>query len=119
MSDVQKIKLCEHNVCTGCMACKQKCKNDAIGIIYDKGFAYPLIDETKCVECGLCIRSCPVLNMQGKNGNRHEAETTCIAAWNKDDDVRMRSSSGGSFSVMAENILSEGGVVFGGHGILA
>lgn len=107
------ITLCSHESCTGCMACKQKCKQGAISVIYEKGFAYPEIDDGKCVGCGMCMRSCPVLNTRGMEGNRHQQETTCLAAWNKDEHVRMRSSSGGSFSVMAEKVLADGGVVFG------
>lgn len=114
MSDeLRKINLCTRHECTGCMACKQKCKHHAISVVYDKGFAYPKIDDTKCIECGLCMRSCPILNKQGKTGNKHEKETICIAAWNKNEEVRMKSSSGGSFSVMAEKVLADGGVVFG------
>ncbi len=110
---IEHIKLCGRDACTGCMACKQKCKKGAINIVLDKGFWYPEINEEKCVHCGLCMTSCPVLNMKGMKGNTHEEETTCLAAWNKDETVRMRSSSGGAFSVMAEKVLSEGGVVFG------
>lgn len=35
------------------------------------------------------------------------------AAWNKNSEVRSKSSSGGMFSVFAEAILDDGGVVVG------
>lgn len=113
VKSTKEIKLCSHADCTGCMACKQKCRHEAISVTYEKGFAYPEIDADKCVSCGLCVNSCPVLNAKGAKGNTHENETVCLAAWNKDEHVRMNSSSGGSFSVMAEKVLTDGGVVFG------
>ena len=106
-------KLCKNQDCTGCMACKQKCRNDAIKCVEIGGFVYPQIDENKCVNCGQCTLVCPVLNEKGISGNRHENETSCIAAWNINEDIRMKSSSGGTFSAMAEKILDEGGIVFG------
>lgn len=108
-----KIKLCKQEECTGCMACKQKCNNDAIYIKTINGFAYPAIDPNKCKSCGLCSKACPVLNLEDRKGNCHEKETKCFAAWNKDESVRLKSSSGGTFSVLAEYILSQGGVVYG------
>ena len=108
-----QIQLCKHEHCTGCMACKQICSQNAIGCINIDGFTYPQINTEKCVECGLCMKTCPVLNISGCKGNTHEQETSCLAVYNKVDELRMKSSSGGSFSTMAEKILSEGGIVYG------
>lgn len=108
-----EIKLCDKKDCTGCMACKQKCNHNAIKIVTEDGFQYPVIDKEKCKSCGLCMNTCPVLNLSGRSGNRHESETKCLAAWNKDAAVRLKSSSGGAFSVLAEYVLAHGGVVFG------
>jgi Pyruvate/2-oxoacid:ferredoxin oxidoreductase delta subunit len=110
---MKEIKLCERKYCTGCMACKQKCRNAAIEIDLIEGFAYPTINVDKCKLCGLCISVCPIVNKQNRIGNRHENETKCLAAWNKNTAVRMKSSSGGAFSVLAKNILTQGGLVFG------
>ena len=40
-------------------------------------------------------------------------EPQCFALKAKDDDLRLNSSSGGAFSLIAEYVLSRGGVVFG------
>ena len=107
------IHLCEQSLCTGCMACKQKCKANAIFVKNVNGFLYPEIDQAKCKSCGMCMTACPVLNLQEKKGNCHEGTTSVIAAWNKKPEIRMRSSSGGIFYTIASTILSNGGVVFG------
>lgn len=108
-----KIELCSTACCTGCMACKQTCKHNAIKYKVFDDFIYPIIEEEDCTQCGLCVKSCPVINNLQKKGNIHENEKKCIAAWSKDVSVRLNSSSGGIFSMLANWILEKNGVVFG------
>lgn len=110
---MEEINLCSHEQCTGCMACVQVCTRSAISKQIEKGFYYPAIDEEKCVKCGLCMKVCPVLNLSGSKGNCHVNEKTCYAAYSLDENVRMNSSSGGVFSVLAQKVLSDGGFVYG------
>lgn len=107
------VELCSKELCTGCMACKQICKLYAIKSQYIDGFLHPVINTEKCVECGQCVAVCPVINKAQMIGQTHSEAETCLAVWNKNDEVRMSSSSGGVFSAFSEKILSEGGVVFG------
>lgn len=95
--------------CSGCHACFNICPKDAITMVGDEnGFKYPQIDENLCVHCNLCKKVCPVLKDIKKENDIHTY--ACI---NKDDNVRKNSSSGGVFYLLAENILSKNGVVFG------
>ena len=49
--------------CTGCEACVQMCGKNAILMQEDiEGFRYPVIDESLCINCGLCKKSCPIEN---------------------------------------------------------
>lgn len=73
-----------------------------------EGFLYPKVDESICVNCGLCEKVCPVLNHFD-----NLKPTKVFAAINPDDAVRKSSSSGGVFSLLAEQIIAKGGVVFG------
>ena len=46
--------------CCGCTACALVCSHDAIMMKYDaEGFAYPLVNIDKCINCGLCEKACP------------------------------------------------------------
>ncbi len=107
------INLCELDDCTGCMACRQICPHQAISILAINYFEYPQINHDICVSCGLCVSVCPVLNKKGRIGNNHLNEKKCIAAWHKEDNVRLHSSSGGAFTAIAEQVLSDSGIVFG------
>lgn len=99
----------ENSKCTGCMACKNICPRNAISIETIDGFDYPQINDNMCISCNLCRVVCPVDNDIVKN--RYSKKI--YACKNKNDEIRMKSSSGGIFSLVAEKILSEGGVVFG------
>lgn len=100
----------EKSKCTGCMACYNICPKKAIEIVQSKdGFQYPRIHDKCCVKCGLCKKVCPVINELEENYSRVEV----YSCKNKDEKVRMQSSSGGVFSLIAESILEEDGVVFG------
>jgi len=96
--------------CCGCSACASVCPCNAIDMKSDdEGFLYPVVDETVCISCNKCIQSCPVIDSTEKVGEKPSA----YWAKNTDEKVRTESSSGGVFSVLAENTINSGGIVFG------
>lgn len=97
------------NNCTGCMACYNKCPNNAISIKYNEtGFYTPHIDTTKCTNCGLCASVCP----QTREVKKHEPPSSCYAVM-CDDTLRKNSASGGLFAMIAQEYLKKGGYVCG------
>lgn len=97
--------------CTGCSACQNACNLDAIEMVADKeGFVYPRVDSEKCIRCGKCVKSCPSFQSL-RAGDHFEPEV--YAAWNKDTQIRILSTSGGVFTALAEAIIDQGGYVAG------
>lgn len=97
------------NNCTGCSACEQTCSVGAISIVLNEnGFFRSSLDIDKCIGCKACEKVCPVLNIPSVS-----VSSKYFAAINFNRSQRERSSSGGIFSLLAENILEEGGVVYG------
>lgn len=103
------IRLSQKTDCCGCTACEQSCPKHCISMNADaEGFLYPSIDLKLCIDCGLCERVCPVINR-----NKPDTPEYCIAAINRNEDIRFQSSSGGIFTLLAEQIIKNGGIVFG------
>lgn len=95
--------------CSGCHACYNACPKSCIKMVSDnEGFLYPEIDTVQCVDCGLCKKACPAYS-EYKGSLKGEA----YACVNNDNDIRLSSSSGGIFTLLAENILNKNGAVFG------
>lgn len=103
------IEIKEKSSCCGCNACGQICPKQCISMKRDEeGFLYPTVDSTTCINCGLCEKVCPILNQSDS-----KKPIVVYASKNKDENIRLKSSSGGIFTLLAERIISEGGVVFG------
>lgn len=95
--------------CCGCNACEQICTKSCISMVSDmEGFWYPKVNGNLCINCRLCEKVCPISHINTKQ--------ECIesyAAYSSIDEIRKSSSSGGIFTLLARQILEEGGIVFG------
>jgi len=93
--------------CCGCGACVSSCPTNAIRMIQDdEGFITSEIDFQKCIYCGKCEQVCPLASPP--HFIHH-----CYALYNKNEKIRSDSSSGGVFSLLAEEILNRQGYVCG------
>lgn len=103
------IKISDKSRCCGCEACRSVCPKNCISMKADKeGFVYPHVDLSQCIDCKLCEKICPVL---------HPVSSITVpsvyAGINNDTNIRLQSSSGGIFTLIAEQVLQKNGVVFG------
>ena len=103
------IKITNKQNCSGCHACSNICPVGCISMLTDnEGFVYPKVDTEKCINCNKCIKVCNIINPIIST-NTPQA----YACYNKNEDIRQNSSSGGIFTLIAEYVLDLNGVVFG------
>lgn len=98
--------VCNENQCTGCMACVDICAKNAIHIVDAIDAFNAVIDEGKCVNCGMCEKVC-----QQKNVPQLRSPIIWKQGWTYDDKTRMRSASGGIATELARTFIEKGGKV--------
>lgn len=101
--------------CCGCNACGDICPKNAITFSVDyEGFWYPLVNQEKCVDCGLCDKVCPIIE-QAEYVKRYDVPVV-FAAYTKDEQIRLDSTSGGIHSMLALSMYERqayvGGAVY-------
>lgn len=98
--------------CSGCTACAQSCPKQCITMSSDyEGFKYPIVDETRCIQCGICIKVCPWRKEKYQRPINCFTEPIVYAAKCKDKNIRLNSTSGGIFTVLSDYILQlQGGI---------
>lgn len=102
--------ICDIKHCTGCAACMNRCPKQCIKMLPDGvlGHLHPVIDHSKCIDCGLCQKFCPV---------NHPLELhkplRAYAGWDKDTKEYISSTSGGAASAFARFFIRNGGIVYG------
>lgn len=102
--------------CCGCTACASVCPHGAITMQPDAlGFLYPIINDSKCIDCGLCERVCAFNDSYDVSSNFKEP--LVFAARHKNIKEVNASQSGAAFVALSDYILEQGGVVYGvGYG---
>lgn len=96
--------------CYGCGACANICPKNAIELIQDEqGFSYPKVDQEKCIECGLCSKSCQI----GKESNHKNLANEKCYGFKHNNAIRIKSSSGGIYSLLSDYVIKMGGCCVG------
>lgn len=107
------IQVIEKAKCCGCNACGDACSKQAISFKIDiEGFWYPEVDKDKCINCGMCEKVCPIINIEELKKN-DLPRSECYAAEHKNLEVIFDSTSGGLFSALADIMYKTGGYVGG------
>lgn len=105
------IEIIDKGKCCGCHGCTNICPKSCISMEVDnEGFWYPKVDKNLCIDCHLCEKVCPILEVPQK---KEVFTTLTYACKNKNDEVRVESSSGGVFSLLCKYVINREGVVFG------
>lgn len=110
---MQKKYITPPDNCTGCGLCASVCTRNAIRMVWSpEGFPVPEVNSEACINCGLCAKQCIALE---PSAEYHDDITsvTSYGGWNKDSDIHLQSSSGGIFSALAVQTITQNGVVFG------
>lgn len=106
-------KLADKEICSGCAACANACPTDCISMKADEtGFLFPVFDSSKCINCKKCERACPALENR-KSEYCKQGDGKRFVVQNKSEKILLESTSGGAFTAFAEQIIVDGGVVFG------
>ena len=74
----------------------------------EHGFLHPSVDAEKCTDCSLCAPKCPI-----SAPPQVSAHTNILTGYAKDETLLPASSSGAIFTVLAAEIIHQGGIVFG------
>jgi len=97
--------------CFNCTACSAICPKNCITMERNlkDGYIYPKIDKEKCINCGRCKNVCIKLNNRELQNNIKHA----YVLYNKNEEVRKSSASGGISSLLMEYVIEKNGTVYG------
>ena len=100
------IRITDRELCCGCSACADCCPHGAITMKADAmGFRYPSVDESLCVDCGICEKVCAFHKPDSA------AADTCEAI--RFPDFMDESQSGGLAYALMRKAICNGFIVYG------
>lgn len=94
--------------CTSCQMCGAVCPVEAITIEKSKfGFYRPVVDPSKCINCGLCIKNCYKFDDNIKMTTSFKGKQL-FSAWAKDKNIVASTTSGGIADILVKKLVNQG-----------
>lgn len=104
----------EKEKCCGCGACAAICPKRCIEMQEDEeGFLYPHVCVEECISCECCIKVCPSLLSNKKDSGQKVYKPVAVGGSHKNEAILKKSTSGGAFTLFANEIIKHGGMVYG------
>lgn len=106
--------------CSGCSSCMGICPEDCINIVrFKNGTYHPQIDHSKCTNCNLCVKVCPMVNemediSQYLFKDRGEYNLligdyiNLYKGYSMDSNIRFNATSGGLVTTLLIYLLETG-----------
>lgn len=96
--------------CTSCQVCGAVCPKEAIHIELNKdGFYRPIIEQEKCIDCGICIKACYKYDEQINITPADKLkEIPVYAAYAKEETVLSNTTSGGVADILCKFLIEQG-----------
>lgn len=99
--------------CVGCSACVAICPTKALQLKTDeKGFYYPAVQKSLCVDCNLCEKVCMLSSTNRFSESRLECPQYYIAILKNEEELQYCQSGGVGYG-LGKAILNDSGVVYG------
>lgn len=96
--------------CSACGACVDACPKGAISLKENKkGYLYPIINQQKCISCGICSKVCA----NEKKDEKKDFVPEAYIARTYDKERYAISASGGIFGTLASEFIKSNGIVYG------
>lgn len=107
------MEICPKEQCASCYACLNACPTTSIVLQEDEwGCLYPVINQTSCIDCGLCQKVCPVCQPP----TLHSCKESYIA-YAANHREQQTAASGGLAAVLSRHVVRHGGVVYGASAV--
>lgn len=103
------IESVKYTNCVICENCKNICPKNCINFEKEiESFKYPAVDKNLCINCDLCDSVCPAINIPSS-----KTLGEFFAVKNKNNKILEKSSSGGIFYTISEQVLKMKGCIIG------
>lgn len=102
----------DKKLCSGCGACAQACSHQALKMQPNsEGFLYPILDEEKCIQCGLCDVICPMISKNHQENINFNGSAFLITS--KNEKFGFNSATVGLCTYLSLEYIQNKGVSFG------